>query len=157
MKVLEKYINFVGEKISYLISVMVVLMIFVIVSRYFFGVGRTDIQELVMYFHALVFLGCAGYVMNHDEHVRVDIFYRNASQKYKNNINFIFGLVFLLPLIAITFFYSIETIEASWKMSETSTEAGGLAYVYIQKTLMILFPLTLLAALINQFIKTKWK
>ena len=157
MKVLEKYINFVGEKISYLIPVMVVLMIFVIVSRYFFGVGRTDIQELVMYFHSLVFLGCAGYVMNHDEHVRVDIFYRNASQKYKKNINFIFGLLFLLPLIAITFFYSIETIEASWKMSEASTEAGGLAYVYIQKTLMILFPLTLLAALINQFIKTKWK
>ena len=157
MKVLEKYINFVGEKISYLIPVMVVLMIFVIVSRYFFGVGRTDIQELVMYFHALVFLGCAGYVMNHDEHVRVDIIYRNASQKYKKNINFIFGLLFLLPLIAITFFYSIETIEASWKMSEASTEAGGLAYVYIQKTLMILFPLTLLAALINQFIKTKWK
>ena len=157
MKVIEKYINFVGEKTSYLIPVMVVLMIFVIVSRYFFGVGRTDIQELVMYFHALVFLGCAGYVMNHDEHVRVDIFYRNASQKYKRNINFIFGLVFLLPLIAITFFYSIETIEASWKMSETSTEAGGLAYVYIQKTLMILFPLTLLAALINQFTKTKWK
>ena len=157
MKVLEKYINFVGEKISYLIPVMVVLMIFVIVSRYFFGVGKTDIQELVMYFHALVFLGCAGYVMNHDEHVRVDIFYRNASQKYKKSINFIFGLLFLLPLIAITFFYSIETIEASWKMSEASTEAGGLAYVYIQKTLMILFPLTLLAALINQFIKTKWK
>ena len=157
MKVLEKYINFVGEKISYLIPVMVALMIFVIISRYFFGIGRTDVQELVMYFHALVFLGCAGYVMNSDEHVRVDIFYRNASDSYKKNINTIFGLLFLIPLIIVTFFYSIETIEASWKMSEASTEAGGLAYVYIQKTLMILFPLTLLAALINQFIKTKWK
>ena len=157
MKVLEKYINFIGEKISYLIPVMVALMVFVIISRYFFGIGRTDIQELVMYFHALVFLGCAGYVMNNDEHVRVDIFYRNASDSYKNNINTIFGLLFLIPLIIVTFFYSIETIEASWKMSEASTEAGGLAYVYIQKTLMILFPLTLIAALINQFIKTKWK
>ena len=157
MKVLEKYINFVGEKISYLIPVMVALMVFVIISRYFFGIGRTDVQELVMYFHALVFLGCAGYVMNNDEHVRVDIFYRNASDSYKKNINTIFGLLFLIPLIIVTFFYSIETIEASWKMSEASTEAGGLAYVYIQKTLMILFPLTLLAALINQFIKTKWK
>ena len=157
MKVLEKYINFVGEKISYLIPVMVALMIFVIISRYFFGIGRTDVQELVMYFHALVFLGCAGYVMNNDEHVRVDIFYRNASDSYKKNINTIFGLLFLIPLIIVTFFYSIETIEASWKMSEASTEAGGLAYVYIQKTLMILFPLTLIATLINQFIKTKWK
>ena len=157
MKVLEKYINFVGEKISYLIPVMVALMIFVIISRYFFGIGRTDVQELVMYFHALVFLGCAGYVMNNDEHVRVDIFYRNASDSYKKNINTIFGLLFLIPLIIVTFFYSIETILASWKMSEASTEAGGLAYVYIQKTLMILFPLTLIATLINQFIKTKWK
>ena len=157
MKVLEKYINFVGEKISYLIPVMVALMVFVIISRYFFGIGRTDIQALVMYFHALVFLGCAGYVMNNDEHVRVDIFYRNASDSYKKNINTIFGLLFLIPLIIVTFFYSIETIEASWKMSEASTEAGGLAYVYIQKTLMILFPLTLIATLINQFIKTKWK
>jgi TRAP-type mannitol/chloroaromatic compound transport system permease small subunit len=157
MKVLEKYINFVGEKISYLIPVMVALMVFVIISRYFFGIGRTDIQELVMYFHALVFLGCAGYVMNHDEHVRVDIFYRNATKNYKQKINFILGLLFLLPLIAVTFFYSLETIEASWKMSEASTEAGGLAYVYIQKTLIILFPLTLLAALINKFLKTKWK
>ena len=157
MKVLEKYINFIGEKISYLIPVMVALMVFVIISRYFFGIGRTDIQELVMYFHALVFLGCAGYVMNNDEHVRVDIFYRNASDSYKKNINTIFGLLFLIPLIIVTFFYSIETIEASWKMSEASTEAGGLAYVYIQKTLMILFPLTLIATLINQFIKTKWK
>ena len=157
MKVLEKYINFVGEKISYLIPVMVALMVFVIISRYFFGIGRTDIQELVMYFHALVFLGCAGYVMNNDEHVRVDIFYRNASDSYKKNINTIFGLLFLIPLIIVTFFYSIETIEASWKMSEASTEAGGLAYVYIQKTLMIVFPLTLIATLINQFIKTKWK
>ena len=52
MKVLEKCINFVGEKISYLIPVMVALMVFVIISRYFFGIGRTGIQELVMYFHA---------------------------------------------------------------------------------------------------------
>ena len=89
MKLIEKYINFVGEKISYLIPIMVLLMIIVIVSRYFFGIGRTDLQELVMYFHALVFLGCAGYVMNMDAHVRVDIFYRNASNKYKNRIKHI--------------------------------------------------------------------
>ena len=118
MKLIEKYINFVGEKISYLIPIMVLLMVIVIVSRYFFGVGRTDLQELVMYFHALVFLGCAGYVMNKDEHVRVDIFYRNSSNKYKNLINSVFGFLFLLPIIIVTLVYSLETIEASWKMKE---------------------------------------
>ena len=154
---MEKYINFIGKKISYLIPVMVVLMIIVIISRYFFGVGRTDLQELVMYFHALVFLGCAGYVFNEDEHVRVDIFYRESSPRYKNVINIIFGLLFLLPVTIVIFIYSIEVIDASWDMQEISTEAGGLNYVYVQKTFLLLFPITLLAALINQLIKIKWK
>ena len=154
---MEKYINFIGKKISYLIPVMVVLMIIVIISRYFFGVGRTDLQELVMYFHALVFLGCAGYVFNEDEHVRVDIFYRESSPRYKNAINIIFCLIFLLPVTIVIFIYSIEVIDASWGMQEISTEAGGLNYVYVQKTFLLLFPITLLAALINQLIKIKWK
>ena len=154
---MEKYINFIGKKISYLIPVMVLLMVIVIVSRYFFGIGRTDLQELVMYFHALVFLGCAGYVLNKDEHVRVDIFYRESSTKYKNLINSIFGFIFLLPVVAVIFIYSLEVIYASWGMKEVSTESGGLDYVYIQKTFILLFPLTLIAALINQLIKLKWK
>ena len=154
---MEKYINFIGKKISYLIPVMVLLMVVVIVSRYFFGIGRTDLQELVMYFHAMVFLGCAGYVFNKDEHVRVDIFYRESSTKYKNLINSIFGFIFLLPVVAVIFIYSLEVIYASWGMKEVSTESGGLDYVYIQKTFILLFPLTLIAALINQLIKLKWK
>tara|TARA_B110000444_G_scaffold34793_1_gene30141 strand:- start:1447 stop:1920 length:474 start_codon:yes stop_codon:yes gene_type:complete len=157
MKFVEKYINFIGEKISYLIPVMTLLMIIVIVSRYFFGVGRTDLQELVMYFHALIFLGCTGYVFNKDEHVRVDIFYRGATAKYKDLINVIFGFIFLLPLAFVVGFYSIELINMSWKIQETSTEAGGLPYVFVQKTFILLFPLTLFAAFFNQLIKTIWK
>jgi TRAP-type mannitol/chloroaromatic compound transport system permease small subunit len=137
---MEKYINFIGKKISYLIPVMVLLMVVVIVSRYFFGIGRTDLQELVMYFHALVFLGCAGYVFNKDEHVRVDIFYRESSTKYKNLINSIFGFIFLLPVVAVIFIYSLEVIYASWGMKEVSTESGGLDYVYVKKHLFFCFP-----------------
>ena len=157
MKTIEKCINFIGKKTSYLIPVMALLMIIVITSRYFFGIGRTDLQELVMYFHALIFLGCAGYVFNKDEHVRVDIFYRNASDKYKNLVNLVCGVIFLLPVAFMIGFYSIELISMAWKIREISTEAGGLRYVYIQKTFIVLFPLTLLAALVNQIIKIVWK
>ena len=157
MKFVEKYINFICENISYLIPVITLLMIIVIVSRYFFGVGRTDLQELVMYFHALIFLGCTGYVFNKDEHVRVDIFYRGVTSKYKDLINVIFGCIFLLPVAFVVGFYSIELINMSWKIQETSTEAGGLPYVFVQKTFILLFPLTLFAAYFNQLIKKIWK
>ena len=157
MNIVEKSINIFGKYISYLIPLMTLLMIVVIVSRYFFGIGQTGLQELVMYFHALIFLGCAGYAFNEDEHVRVDIFYREASVKYKNLINLFLGIIFLLPVTFVIAFYSIELIAMSWKIQETSTEAGGLGYVFIQKTFIFLFPLTLFAAFVNQLIKIIWK
>ena len=81
-------------------------MMVIIVARYFFGIGLTGVQELVMYIHALVFLGCVGYVQFKDEHVRVDIFYRESSSNYKKKVNLFLGLLFLLPLcFVIGYFY----------------------------------------------------
>ena len=147
---LEKTINSLGRFISLMIPIMVILMIVIIVARYFLGIGLTGIQELVMYIHALVFLGCAGYVQYKDEHVRVDIFYRDASNEYKNKVNLIFGILFLMPMIFVIGYFSIDLIEMSWKIKETSTEAGGLNYVYIQKTLILLFPLSFVLTIIYQ-------
>ena len=147
---LEKTISSLGRCISLMIPIMVILMVLIIVARYFLGIGLTGIQELVMYIHALVFLGCAGYVQYKDEHVRVDIFYRDASNKYKNKVNLIFGILFLMPMVFVIGYFSIDLIEMSWKIKETSTEAGGLNYVYIQKTLILLFPLSLLLTIIYQ-------
>ena len=154
---LEKTINSLGKFISLMIPVMTILMIVIIVARYFFGIGLTGVQELVMYIHALIFLGCAGYVHFKDEHVRVDIFYRDSSNSYKKNINFFLSLFFLIPVCFVVGFYSYELVEMSWKIKETSTEAGGLNFVYLQKSLVILFPLTLLATFLYQLLNKKWK
>ena len=154
---IEKGINSLGKFISLMIPVMTILMIVIIVARYLFSIGLTGLQEFVMYLHAFIFLGCAGYVHYKDEHVRVDIFYRDSSNSYKNNVNFILSLFFLLPVCFVIGFYSLELIEMSWKIREVSTEAGGLGYVYIQKTLIILFPLTMILTFAYQLIHKKWK
>ena len=154
---LEKTIISLGRCISLMIPIMVILMVVIIVARYFLGIGLTGIQELVMYIHALVFLGCAGYVQYKDEHVRVDIFYRDASNKYKNKVNLILGILFLMPMVFVIGYFSIDLVEMSWKIKEISTEAGGLNYVYIQKTLILLFPLSLLLTIIYQLREKLWK
>ena len=154
---IEKMINSFGKFISLMIPIMTILMIVIIVARYFFGIGLTGLQELVLYIHALIFLGCAGYVHYRDEHVRVDIFYRESSDLYKRNINYFLSLVFLIPVCFVIGYYSIELIEMSWKIKEVSTEAGGLNYVYLQKTLIILFPMTLLLTYLYQLLSGKWK
>tara|TARA_B100000686_G_scaffold115544_1_gene122926 strand:- start:549 stop:1019 length:471 start_codon:yes stop_codon:yes gene_type:complete len=154
---IEKMINSFGKFISLMIPIMTILMIVIIVARYFFGIGLTGLQELVMYIHAFIFLGCAGYVHYKDEHVRVDIFYRESSDLYKKNINYFLSLIFLIPVCFVIGYYSIELIGMSWRIKEVSTEAGGLNYVYLQKTLIILFPMSLLLTYLYQLLSGKWK
>ena len=148
--------EFIGKFFARLLPLLLVLVIMVVVSRYVFGVGRTDIQELALYLHGLIFLGCAGWAYIADEHVRVDIFYRNASPAYKKLINTLGIILFLAPVMGIIGFYSIDFVTTSWAIQEISTEPGGLTIVFIQKTFIFLFPIVLIIAGIREF-RQLWK
>ena len=148
--------DYLGRFFACLMPVLLMLVMVVVIGRYFFGVGRVDIQELALYLHALIFLGCAGWAYSADEHVRVDIFYRNASLKYKKLVNTCGILFFLLPTVGVLGYYALDFVAASWSVKEISTEPGGLRIVYIQKSFIFLFPLVLALAGIKELYRT-WK
>ena len=146
----------IGKFFSYFLPIIVVLVIYVVVSRYVFGIGRADLQELALYLHALVFLGCAGWALTEEEHVRVDILYKDKPNSYKRLVNTLGLIFFVLPVVFIISFYSIDFIKLSWLLKESSTEPGGLETVYLHKTFILLFPLVLLLAAIKQ-LRELWK
>jgi TRAP-type mannitol/chloroaromatic compound transport system permease small subunit len=138
--------DYLGRFFARLIPVLLLLVMIVVIGRYFFGIGRVDIQELALYVHAIIFLGCAGWAYSADEHVRVDIFYRNASPAYKKAVN-TFGIIcFLLPMIGVLGYYATDFVVSLLVSQEISTEPGGLKIVYIQKSFIFLFPLVLALA-----------
>ena len=152
----QKMNQLIGKLFSYLLPIIVFLVVIVVFSRYFLGIGRADLQEVVLYLHAIVFLGCAGWALTEDEHVRVDILYKNSSHKYQKWVN-IFGLIcFVIPVVVIIGWYSIDFVAMSWTLKEASTEPGGLPTVYLHKTLIILFPIVLTLATLSQLFKL-WK
>jgi len=148
--------DYLGRFFARLMPILLILVMVVVIGRYFFGIGRVDIQELALYVHALIFLGCAGWAYSEDEHVRVDIFYRNASYEYKKLVNLLGLFFFLLPTISVLSYYAIDFVSASWSVKEISTEPGGLNFVYIQKSFIFLFPIVLAFAGIRELYKT-WK
>ncbi len=148
--------DYLGQFFARLMPVLLMLVMVVVIGRYFFGIGRVDIQELALYLHALIFLGCAGWAYSADEHVRVDIFYRNASLEYKKLVNTCGILFFLLPTVGVLGYYALDFVAASWSVKEISTEPGGLSIVYIQKSFIFLFPLVLALAGIKELYRT-WK
>ena len=136
---IENITSKIGRKVSWLILFMTLIAFSVALLRYFFNIGFVWMQELYIWMHGLVFLLAAAYTLQEDKHVRVDIFYRRFSETSKAYVNIFFSILFIIPFILIVSKYSIPYILKSWISLEKSREAGGLQFLYIYKTSIILF------------------
>ena len=63
------------------------------------------------------------------------------------------GLLFLLPVSLLIFFFSWDYVAASWAIGETSEERSGIAGIYLLKTLLLLMPATLLLQGVAEILK----
>jgi TRAP-type mannitol/chloroaromatic compound transport system permease small subunit len=124
---------------------MVLVTCVVVVLRYVFDTGFIWLQESVTWMHAVVFMMGAAYTLQRDEHVRVDVFYRELDARRKAIIDIAGVVIFLLPLCVFLGWVAWDFVAASWKIREASRESGGLPYpmVPLLKSVLVLMPVTL--------------
>ena len=112
-------------------------MIFIIVSdvffRYVFSVTSAATYEIEWHLFGLMFLLGAAWTLDQDKHVRVDLFYQTFSPKMKAFINLIGTLIFLIPFCWVTLITSIDFVQSSFLLNETSPDPGGLPARYLIK------------------------
>ena len=154
LSAVEKFTEVTGRFISWATVTMVILVVLVVITRYFLGLGSIALQESVTYLHCLVFMMGIAFTLKHDGHVRVDIFYRGFSPRCKALVNLIGALLFLIPFCLLIFFTSWDYVLSSWVIRETSAENNGLPFIYLLKTLMLLMPVTLLLQGIAEIIRS---
>jgi len=142
---LDAVTRHMGRSLAWL-SIVMALLTFVIVVIRRFGIGSIATQELVIYLHACVFLLGTSYTLQQNRHVRVDVFYRRFTTKQQALVNVFGHLVLLIPVCIAILYSSWEFVAFSWRIQEGSQEAGGLPWVYLLKTLLVIMP----AALIYQ-------
>ncbi len=134
----------IGRTVSWLTLLMVLLTFAIVILRYGMNQGWIWLQESVTYLHALVFMTAAAWAFQTDDHVRVDIFYRDRSPRHKAWVNLLGTLVFLAPFSIFLIFIGWDYVAASWATKEGSREAGGLPLVYLLKSLILIMPALLL-------------
>ncbi len=127
-----------GRACAWLTLFLVLGTACVVVLRYAFGIGATALQEAVMYAHALTFMGTAAWALQRGAHVRVDIFYQNFSARTKALVDSSGHLLLLLPMCLFLGWNSWGYVASSWAMHETSGETGGLGFMYVQKSIILL-------------------
>ena len=161
MNEIAKKIDIFNEKIgiltSYLAIPLILLTFIVAFMRYILDFGSIAIQEVIIYFHALIFIIGASYTLKNDMHVRIDIFYNNLTLKNKKTINFYGTIFFLIPTCVLIFVTSFNYVLSSILLLESSKEAGGLPVLYILKIYILLLPITLFLQAISELIKNSSK
>lgn len=131
------------QLVSWFTLIMVFLTFLIVVLRYGFNLGWIAMQESVMYLHVVVFLLGAAHTLKVNEHVRVDIFYRKMSRKKQALVN-VFGTLFLLmPVNFLVFILSFNYVVNAWGLLESSPEAGGLPLVFLLKSFILVFAITM--------------
>lgn len=129
----------IGRAVSWLAVAMLLVQFAIVLMRYVFGVNFIWFQESILYMHGFLFMLAAGYALLHDEHVRVDIFYREAPQRAKAMINLLGSCALLLPFMVLVFYTSFGFVMNSWVDMEGSTETSGIQGVYLLKSAILLF------------------
>lgn len=131
-----------GKFVSWLTLIMVIVTSVIVIMRYVFDAGFIWLQESVTWMHAAVFMLGAAYTLQQEEHVRVDIFYRSATEKGRAWTDLVGVVVFLLPLCGFFVYTSYGFAAVSWSLHEASRESGGLPYplISILKTALVLMP-----------------
>jgi len=153
---LRKFIAWCGKTFAWLTLIMVLLTFTIVVLRYGFNLGWIWLQESLTYFHVVVFSVVAAWTLQQDRHVRVDIFYAGMSDKKRALVDLLGSLLLLVPFCIFILIISWPYVSYSWKLLETSREAGGLPLVFLLKSMILVMPALLLGqAFVN--ISDAWK
>lgn len=131
----------IGRTVAWLVLAVVLLQFTLVVARYLIGIGSIWLTETVIYAHAMLFMLAAAWTLHAGGHVRVDVFYADASARTRARVDLIGALLLLLPFMLVLLWLSVPYAARSWAILEHSQEASGLPLVFVLKTLIPLFAL----------------
>jgi TRAP-type mannitol/chloroaromatic compound transport system permease small subunit len=142
---LSQGIDAVNRRIGQFFALMVLLAILVsainATVRKVFDLSSNAWLELQWVLFSMVFLFCAPWTLQLNEHVRIDIVNSMMPRPVRSMIELIGHALFLLPLTIIMIVTSVPFFLESFRLNEQSFSAGGLPQWPAKSLVMIGFAL----------------
>jgi TRAP-type mannitol/chloroaromatic compound transport system permease small subunit len=156
-KLIDRFSGALGQAVSWVCLLMVLLGAFNATSRYFgrhlgINLNSTALNEAQWFMFSLLFLLGGAWALQQDKHVRVDVLYGRLSERGRARINLAGALLFLLPFCAFGVWSSWAYVTNSIDQLEVSPNPGGLPYYPIKALIPLSFVLLALQA-VSQIIK----
>ena len=131
---LEKIVHFFGKLGSWLALPLIFIIIFDIITRRFFVLGSTKLQEMEWHLHTSLFLLVLGYAYLKDAHVRIEIVREKYSLIIKTILEILGIIIFLIPYTLLVIYFGIDFVKRSFGMNEVSSALTGLSHRWIIKS-----------------------
>ena len=131
---LEKFLEFVGKIGAWLAIPLIAIIIFDIISRRFFVLGSTKLQEMEWHLHAALFLLALGYAYLKNSHVRIEVIRESFSTKLKSILEILGVLIFVLPYTGLIIYFGLDFVSRSYQINEVSAALTGLSHRWIIKS-----------------------
>ncbi len=132
-KKVDTIIHYTGYAVSWLTTMLVIVVCYDVFSRYFLKKSVVAFHELQWHIFSVIFLIGAAYTWKDDKHVRIDYLYARFPLKVKAWINMLGSVVFLVPFSIFIIVTSYDFVRNSFVIGETSPDPGGLPARYIIK------------------------
>jgi len=133
---LDRVITRIGKVAAWAGLGLITVTVFDVITRRFFVLGSTKLQELEWHFHVVLFALCLGYAYIKDAHVRIDLVRENLSERTQWWLELAGCLLFLLPYCALIIWFGIDFTHRSFANHEISASATGLTHRWIIKSMI---------------------
>ena len=150
---LESIVKFFGKIGAWLSIPLIFIIIFDIITRRFFILGSTKIQEMEWHLHTAIFLLALGFAYVKNSHVRIEIIREKYSPILKSIFEIAGILFFLVPYTFMIIYYGIDFVSRSYNLNEVSSALTGLSHRWIIKSFIPLGMLLLFLAGLSILIK----
>lgn len=146
----DALLKWLGNAISWVWLVLLVVIVANVVLRYLFAQGRIEFEEIQWHLYSLGFMLGLSSAYADDAHVRVDVLRERFSATTRAWIE-LYGIVLLLvPFIVLVLFAAGPFVAYSWETSEVSEAPGGLGMRWLIKSVLAAGFLLLLAGALSR-------
>lgn len=145
---LDGFLIGIGKGAAWLSAVLIAVIIIQVSLRYLFGISFVALEEIQWHLYAVIILLGMNYALVTDSHIRLDLLHLNFSRQKKEWVEVVGIILFVLPMIWVFFYHSLNFVAESWMVSERSDAPGGLSCRWAIKSMIpASFFLLFLAAL----------
>jgi TRAP-type mannitol/chloroaromatic compound transport system permease small subunit len=139
MRLINLMNRVIGTTFMWLSVAIVLVCFWVVVERYIFLNTRLWMQDLYPWMNGVMFTAVAGYALYRNDHVRVDIFFRPASNLRKAWMDLVGVCVFLMPFAWVVWSYCFTFVNRSIGLMEASANPGGMPGLFVLKSFILVF------------------